>query len=1269
MPAMPKRVGARLLTCVSAYAFAAGAGLAQAPEGGVVASGEARIAQDAARSVVSQRSERAVIDWKSFDVGPDHHVAFDQPGRGSATLNRVGSGARSVIEGGISAPGTVIIQNGAGVLFTEGARVDVGSLVATTHAVDAGYFARTGNLSMQGGGRPGARVVNRGDITVGEAGLAALVGRDVENAGAIVAHRGTVALASGTRTAIDFAGDGVFQIAVEGAPGGGAVSQTGRIEADGGRVLLTAGGASGALDGVINTSGLIRASSSVGTGGQVELVGRGNVRVELGGRVEAGGEKGGDIAVTGREVDVLDTARLDASGTDGGGRIRVGGDFQGVGRLAPAEVLTVQAGARLSADGGRGAGGTIVMWSDGQTRFDGTASATGDAGGGLVETSGKIALGIGSHAGVDLGWNGRWLLDPRHVEITRGGLDPVPPGQFDPPVGSTVYEIDAAALSRTLEGGADVTVTTTNPPEPAENGDIRVRAPVSWSSSATLTLDADDDVRIFSPIAFPQGNLVLDAVDEIQIASRISTVSGDFVATAGDNIFVTADQISATGPGTLRMTSVAGPIEFRGNASQNQVISTNTGSLTIDAGADFRLKSQTNVSKNARIESRSGPISVTSGTQIAVLGGTPPAGSGNWARIQGGGAVTLDAPSITVEGGAPGGNFAAVGATSGGSLTLRGDEIAVLDAGSPGRVQTSGGAPLTLDAPLQTWDGLVASGTGTDDGGSVVLEGAVTATVEPLFVLAPGASFSFGAESPSSYASSLPLAVTTRGGTTGAEGTISLEGPVTAERVLLVSERRVAFGPDVAVTGTGPGDAVVVAAGQNFDNAAGPEALVPADPGARWLLYVDTFAGLTGAEPSTPEFDLYDRAYALTPPGAIEGFAGNRIVYAEQPVLTLTANDAAKTYGGTTGLGFTAAGLRPKDALAIALADGPAVASPGSDAEAPAGTYPVGVTATASAQGYEVVTVDGLLDVTPAPLSVVAADAEVTEGQPLPAFGAAYTGFVLDEGPEVLAGVLAVTTPATSASPPGTYPLIPDGVASPNYAISFVPGTLTVVADTTPPPGGGGGTPPPGGGGGTPPPGGGGGTPPPGGGGGTPPPGGGGGGTPPPGGGGGTPPGGGGGDGGAIALPGLGGTATAGAEIAAQRETFVRGTNPFTPGDAAFRTTSFDAPPAIAEPFALTYSLGEVVQAPGATETGLGGFVPAAATAPGTGGFVPAAAGLDDPATGGFVPAAGDLAAADEADGAAAGCPGPINVGIADDPDCLRATVTESFWATREAGQ
>jgi len=99
---------------------------------------------------------------------------------------------------------------------------------------------------------------------------------------------------------------------------------------------------------------------------------------------------------------------------------------------------------------------------------------------------------------------------------------------------------------------------------------------------------------------------------------------------------------------------------------------------------------------------------------------------------------------------------------------------------------------------------------------------------------------------------------------------------------------------------------------------------------------------------------------------------------------------------------------------------------------------------------YDPTSASNSIGVLPTPLSIKADDANKVFGAPLPSFSATFTGFVNGDGPGNLTGSLALTTGATSSSPPGPYAIVPSGVTASNYAISFVNGTLTVAqANTT----------------------------------------------------------------------------------------------------------------------------------------------------------------------------------------------------------------------------
>ena len=79
-----------------------------------------------------------------------------------------------------------------------------------------------------------------------------------------------------------------------------------------------------------------------------------------------------------------------------------------------------------------------------------------------------------------------------------------------------------------------------------------------------------------------------------------------------------------------------------------------------------------------------------------------------------------------------------------------------------------------------------------------------------------------------------------------------------------------------------------------------------------------------------------------------------------------------------------------------------------------------------------------------ADLTITANDASRVFGVPNPTFSASYSGFVNGEGPASLTTPVILTTPANSASPVGAYAIDAAGATSPNYAITFHQGTLTV---------------------------------------------------------------------------------------------------------------------------------------------------------------------------------------------------------------------------------
>ena len=1033
-----------LLAGVSLLALGCGSAFAEGPAGGNVVRGKATISQQGAVSRITQTSRRAVIDWESFNVGREASVVFDQPGRDSATLNRVTSAGRSVIQGTLAAPGTIIIQNTAGVLFTGSAKIDATGLVATSQRVNAELFQTEGRLSISGGEKAGASVLNKGEITIGEAGLAALVGTDVRNAGAIVAERGTVALASGQRSTIDLSGDGTVQIAVDGHSKGGGARNTGLIDAAGGTVILTAGAAVSALESVINTSGIIRAGGTAGKGGQIRITGRGKGRIELNGSLDASGTvKGGAISVAGGStIAVGAAARILANGGHDGGSLRVGGDFGGKGPLPRAGNLRIDRGAELSAIGTSGTGGNIVAWSDGTTEIGGTLSATGGEAGGTIETSGRFALGVGVHAGILLGEGGSWLLDPRDVRISTYGT-PVRSGTNNPTDGSGEHIVNGSSVATVLQGGSDVTITTDASGAPgSDTGNIVVDRQLNWTGAGSLTLEAAGGIVLEKGISSTDGSFTAEAGGTIDVKRSI-TARGDGSITleAGGDITVSED-ISASGAGNVSLQATRGDIRIGETSTGNVLVSTTTGALDLAASeGDIVLhRAERLGAAHIQVRSASGPLSLTAGNEIRIEGGED---SASWVRVgssTGSSEVTLSAPTVTVVGGTHPNSFAEVVTGAGGALTIRGETFALSNgSGDIGMVAALDGADLTISATRQRWDGYLRAGSGASDGGNVLIEGSATVSVEPQFSLAENRNFHLGPGADGAEINAtVPVTVTTSG-----RGTIDVEGLFRVPALTLASEEQVALGPDAQLVGTGRGDAVVVAAGRSFENAAGTDAIALEAAGSRWLLYVNRFDGLEGDEPQSHGFDLYGRPYPTTPPSAISQ-TGNRIVYGEQPTLTLTADTLTKSYGSEAEPGYSASGLREGDSLATALISGPNVMSDGSEANADTGTYITRVSATQSSQGYHLVVAPGAIKVEAAPLTITAGSASRTYGGTNPAFSATGSGFVLGQSLDDLDGSLGFETAATRRSDTGRYSVTAAGLTSHNYDITYAPGTLTI---------------------------------------------------------------------------------------------------------------------------------------------------------------------------------------------------------------------------------
>ncbi|MFS2108832.1 beta strand repeat-containing protein [Sphingomonas sp. Sphisp140] len=238
------------------------------PTGGDVVHGTATIGTPTPSSMtVNQSSDRAVINWNTFDIGSGASVTFVQPSVTSITVNRVISGAApSEIAGQLNANGRIAILNPNGVLFSGTANVDVGGLIASTGDIDqAAFMSGAGTLEITGANTGGEIVVNGNiNISAGNLGLAAFVAPTVRNSGVITATAGRVQLGAGNAFTLDLAGDGLLQI---GVPASSALVQNnGQVFAEGGRIQMSARTAGGLIDNLVNTGTLSVDSATLDNG-------------------------------------------------------------------------------------------------------------------------------------------------------------------------------------------------------------------------------------------------------------------------------------------------------------------------------------------------------------------------------------------------------------------------------------------------------------------------------------------------------------------------------------------------------------------------------------------------------------------------------------------------------------------------------------------------------------------------------------------------------------------------------------------------------------------------------------------------------------------------------------------------------------------------------------------------------------------------------------------------------------------------------------------
>ena len=553
------------------------------PAGGQIQSGQGAIAQNGKNMTVTQNSGKMAVDWTQFNIARDEAVKFAQPGRDAVALNRVTGAQKSVIDGALSANGNLLLVNPNGVVFGKTATVEVGSLVASTAQLNDAFmksFANsTANLNLTIGDGNTSAILNEGTIAA-QGGLVALHAAQVENTGTISNPGGTVALAAAKQLTLSPDSDGKLNYAVDGELARAKALNSGKIQADGGYVVMTAKSADDVLGTVVNNTGTLEARTlRKDEKGQILLDGGSHGQVEVSGTLDASGTKegqsAGNIKVIGQKTIVHDNTSLLAKGNVDGGKIETSGD-----------VLSLGDGLDIDASGVTGKHGEwlldpleILIQDDQPTQ------GTGD------RTIGTVNEGSGT-------------------QITYN--DPPSATQNANATYSSTSWIKTNLITGILNKGTDVTIQAASTSQAASiTVNSAIKPKVEGDGEATLTLEAQRNITINKEIAADESggklNVKLnsdtdgDGVGAVIINADISTNGGTFTSGSGGNVSFKVP--GGTANGAYADTGLEGKANIAGHTvgtyfgyvvpegksaidlsgeQNNRNITTNGGAITLD---------------------------------------------------------------------------------------------------------------------------------------------------------------------------------------------------------------------------------------------------------------------------------------------------------------------------------------------------------------------------------------------------------------------------------------------------------------------------------------------------------------------------------------------------------------------------------------------------------------------------------------------------------------------------------------------------------------
>ncbi|MEB3831914.1 CHAT domain-containing protein [Phormidium sp. CCY1219] len=697
----------------------------------------------------SQNNTNLFHSFEQFNLDPGQTADFRANPQLLNIFSRVVGGDPSVINGLLEITGgnpNLYLINPAGIIFGPQAQLNVPASFFATTANRIGFDNDTwlevsnDNTYSDLIGTPnrfeftltdGGSIANAGDLAVPEGENLALLGASVMNSGTLSAPGGTIAIAAvPAENRVRLTQEGMLlSLEIEPTPDMRRSNSLSPLELP---QLLTEG-----QTGVTHAQNV-----TLNEDGTVSLTGSGlNVPVTEGvalisGSLSVATPETSDrraptppprVQIFGSKIGISD-ATIDASSTNGGGIIQIGGDFPGETRVPEAQRTFISADTTLRAnDLGSDTssetpteGGRVLVWADEVTAFNGAIEARGselsNSNGGWVEVSGKQYLIFNGTVDVSAP-NGSWgtlLIDPINILISN---DTSTPG-----VETSLPEIFAGDFS------AEDTLT--------------INAATLENQAGNIVLEATNDITIDNGVSLnfvpAEGSITFRA--DAGTADGVGSFSMDpkeTIAAPGRNLSIFGASItvgtldtSADGNGGA-ISLIASDALTVGELISKSTNSGNAGNitLTIEGSGDIDVNSATIDASSESGDGGAISISTTDGniTTDNLNSAALNAGNAGEITLTVEGTGDIDTHPSTVNASSESGNGGAISiSTTDGNITTGDLNSAALNAGNAGDIAVTIAGSGNIDTHPSTVNASSESGNGgaislsTADGNLVI---------------------------------------------------------------------------------------------------------------------------------------------------------------------------------------------------------------------------------------------------------------------------------------------------------------------------------------------------------------------------------------------------------------------------------------------------------------------------------------------------------------------------------------------------------------------